>query len=71
MTDASAPVFSTASRDRVEHRQAEVLGAALARRDAADHLRAVIERLARVERAGLAGHPLRDDLRVAVDENAH
>jgi hypothetical protein len=42
-----------------------------ARRHAADHLRAVGERLLRVEGAGLAGHALRDDLGVPVDENAH
>ena len=47
------------------------VGAALARRHAADHLRAVGERLLRVERAGLAGHALGDDLGVAVDEDAH
>ena len=55
----------------VEHRQADMLGPALPRSDAADHLGAVSERLLRVERAGLAGHPLGDDLGVAVDEDAH
>ena len=45
--------------------------AALPRRDAADHLRAVGERLLGVEGAGLTGHPLGDDLGVAVDEDAH
>jgi hypothetical protein len=58
-------------RDRVEHRQADVGAAAFARRDAADHLRPVGERLLGVEGAGVAGHPLGDDLGVRVDENAH
>ena len=62
MTLAVAPVAATASRDRVEHRQAEMGRAALPRRHAADHLRAVGERLLRMERAGLAGHALGDDL---------
>src|SRR5689334_6936328 len=57
--------------DRVEHGQPEVRRAALPRRDSADHLRSVIKRLARVERARLAGHPLGDDPGVAIDEDAH
>src|SRR5689334_17760927 len=48
-----------------------MLGPALPRRHAADHLRAVSERLLRVEGAGLAGHPLGDDLRVPIDKDAH
>src|SRR3546814_15003588 len=44
---------------------------ALAGRDAADHLRAVIERGLRMEAAGLPGHALGDDLGVLVDEDAH
>src|SRR4029078_4954081 len=57
--------------DGIEHRKAEVLGAALSGRHAADHLRAIGERLTRMERAGLTRHPLRDDPGVAVDEDAH
>ena len=56
---------------RIEHGQTEVGGAALTGRHSTHHLRAVIERLARVERAGLAGHPLGDDLRVPIDKYAH
>src|SRR5437763_11842263 len=48
-----------------------MLGAAFAGGHAADHLRAVGERLLRMERAGLAGHPLGDDLGALVDEDAH
>src|SRR3546814_11557134 len=44
---------------------------ALAGRDAADHLRAVIERGLRMEAAGLPGYALGDDLGVLVDEDAH
>jgi hypothetical protein len=44
--------------------------AALAGRDAADHLGAVGDRLLGVEGAGLAGDPLGDDLGVRVDEDA-
>ena len=50
ITDALAPVFSTASCDRVEDRPALVGRAALARRDAADDRRAVGRRLLGVER---------------------
>jgi hypothetical protein len=40
--------------------------------NAADHLRAVVfKRLAGVERAGIAGHALRQDFRVLVDQNGH
>ena len=45
--------------------------AALARRDAADHLGAVGDRLLGVERALLAGEALADDLGVLVDEDGH
>src|SRR6185503_14558421 len=56
---------------RVENRQPKVRLAAFAGSHAADHLRAVGKRLLRVERAGFASHPLRDDLGVPVDEDAH
>src|SRR4051812_25229246 len=55
----------------VEDRQAEMLGTALPRSYAANHLRPVGQRLLSVEGAGFARHPLGDDLGVAVDENAH
>src|SRR5581483_2851915 len=54
-----------------EHRQAHMGLAALPRGHAADQLRAVGERPFRMERARFAGHPLRDDLRIPLDENAH
>src|SRR3546814_9624326 len=55
----------------IEHRQPVMRLPALAGRDAADHLRAVIERGLRMEAAGLPGHALVDDLGVLVDEDAH
>src|SRR5690348_4952528 len=55
----------------VEHRQADVFGAALAGRDSADQLGAVIQRLLRMEGALLAGEALADDLGVFVDQYAH
>ena len=55
----------------VEHRQAQMRLPALARRDAADHLRAVGNRLFGMEGALLAGEALADDLGVFVDEDAH
>ena len=67
---ALAPVFCTASATRVEQREAFLAGAALARRDAADDLRAVVAALRGVKGAGLA-HALADDACVLVDENAH
>ena len=48
-------------RHGVEHRQVQVLLAAAAGRDAADHLRAVLDALLGVERALLAGEALADD----------
>src|SRR3546814_11097515 len=45
--------------------------AALARRHAADHLRAIGQRLFGVESAGGTGHPLRDDIGILVDEDGH
>jgi hypothetical protein len=48
--------------DRVEHRQADMQAAALARGDAPDQLGAVVERLFGVERALLAGEALANDL---------
>src|SRR5690606_24466916 len=57
--------------DGVEHRQAEVLAAALARRHAADDLGAVVDHLLGVEGALGAGEALDDDLGVLVDQNAH
>src|SRR6185312_15986800 len=55
----------------VEHREADVLAAALAGRNAADQLGAVIQRLLRMEGALLAGEALADDLGVFVDQYAH
>ena len=57
--------------DGVEHRQADMRRAALARRHTADHLRTIGKRLFGVEGAGGAGHPLRDDLGILVDEDGH
>ncbi len=48
-----------------------MLAAALAGGHARDHLRAIGERLLGVERAGITGHALRDDLGVFVYEDAH
>jgi 2-oxoglutarate dehydrogenase E1 component len=56
---------------RVEYGQADMLGPAFPGGHARDHLSSVGERLLGMERAGLAGHPLRDDLGAAVDEDAH
>ena len=50
--------------DGVEHRQAQMRRAALARRSAADDLGAVGDRLLRMERAILAGEALGDDFGV-------
>src|SRR3546814_6293329 len=47
--------------DGVEHRQADMRRAALAGRDAADHLRAIGQSGFGVEGAGGAGHPLRSE----------
>ncbi|MNZ20484.1 hypothetical protein D3C78_375390 [compost metagenome] len=55
----------------VEHRQAEVSGAALARGHAADHLGTVGNRLFGVEGTLTAGEALADHLGVFVDQNAH
>src|SRR5690606_4785595 len=57
--------------DGVEHRQAQVLGAALARRHAAHDLGAVLDHLLGVEGALGTGEALDDDLGVLVDQNAH
>src|SRR5262245_1841395 len=56
---------------RVPDREALVGGAALARRHPAHHLRAVLLAAGGVERALLAGDPLHQDARIAVDEDAH
>ena len=58
-------------RDGVEHRQIEMRRAAFAGRGAADHLRAVGDRLLGMEGAVLAGEALADDLGVLVDEDGH
>jgi hypothetical protein len=55
----------------VEHRQADVRAAALARGHAADQFGAVFEHLLGMEGALLAGEALGDDLGVLVDQNAH
>src|SRR6185312_2831103 len=57
--------------DRVEHRQIEMLAAALAGRHAADHLGAVGDRLLGMERALGAGEALADDLRLGIDQDGH
>ena len=57
--------------DRIEHRKAEMRGAALARRHAADHARAVSDRLLGMERALRAGEALADDAGVLIDEDGH
>src|SRR5690606_16505283 len=58
--------------DGVKHRDAAEHGLpALARRDAADDLGAVGERLLGVEEADLAGDALDDEAGVLVDEDAH
>src|SRR5580704_8787684 len=61
----------TGLRDRLEYRQAEMDGAAFARRRAADHLGAVGNRLFGMEGTVLAGEALADDLGVFVDEDGH
>src|SRR5205823_6398098 len=58
----------------VEHRDLlwpRDLAAALARRDAGDDARAVLDHLLRVKRARRAGHALDDELGVESDEDAH
>jgi hypothetical protein len=57
--------------DRVEDRQAQMRGAALAGRHAADHLRAIGDGLFGMEGALRAGEALADDAGVFVDENGH
>ena len=56
---------------RVKDRQAEVFGAALAGRHAADHLGAIGDGLFRVEGALRAGEALADHLGVFVNQNCH
>src|SRR5690606_23587833 len=58
-------------RDRVIDRQPQMLAAAASRRDAGDDFRAVLEALLGVERALTPRKPLRDDLRLLADEDAH
>src|SRR6266568_3979738 len=57
--------------DGVEHRQAEMDRAALARRGAADHAGAVGDRLLGMERAVAAGESLAQHAGVLVDEHRH
>ena len=57
--------------DRVEHRQVEMLGAALARGHAADHPRAVGDRLLGVKGALRAGEALADHRRRRIDQDRH
>jgi hypothetical protein len=71
MTVALAPVHVRAPHARVEHRQVQVGGAALAGRHAADHLRAIGDGLFGMERALRAGEALTDHLGIFVDENGH
>ena len=53
------------------YRQAQMFAAALAGRHAADHLRAIGDRLFGVEGALGSGDPLADDFGVFVNENGH
>src|SRR5205807_5510847 len=55
----------------VEHRQVEVLGAALAPGDPADHPRAIGDRLLGMEGALRAGEALADHRRRRIDEDRH
>src|SRR5690348_3039921 len=55
----------------VVNRQADVLGAALAGRDAANQFGAVVQRLLRMEGALVTGKALADDLGVLVDQYGH
>src|SRR5438067_4935166 len=55
----------------IEHRHVEMLRAAFPRRHAPGHLRAVGDRLLRMERALRAGEALTDDRRRGVDEDRH
>src|SRR5437870_5609234 len=57
--------------DRVEDGKPQVRRAALAGRDATDHLRTAGHRLLGVERRVLASEALDDDLRILADEHAH
>src|SRR5262245_50841827 len=57
--------------DRVEDGEAEMGGAARARRHPADHARAVSDRLFGMERALRAGETLADDAGALIDENGH
>ena len=71
ITVAFARVFSTACAHRIEHRPAFVRRPALARRGAADDVRAVGRGLLRVERAFAAGQPLHEQARLIRDQNCH
>jgi hypothetical protein len=68
---SAAPGGGARFRHGVEHRQAEMRGAAFARRGAAHHLGAVGDRGFRMKGAVLAGEALADDLGVGVDEDGH
>ena len=57
--------------DGIEDRQAEMRRAALAGRDAADHLGAIVDACSAWNVPLLAGKALADDLRVLVDEDRH
>ena len=67
---ALAPVFATASATVLNSGKPSLHGAALAGRDAADDLRAVVAALVGVEGAGLA-EALDDNAGGLVDEDAH
>ncbi len=68
---ASAPVRSTASRPCRRSGARGRPGSALARRDAAHHLGAVVEAALGVEGPGRTGDALAENFRVSVDENGH
>jgi hypothetical protein len=57
--------------NRVEHRQAKVGLSALAGGHAAHHVRAIVQRLLRMEGALVPGESLADDFCIAVDQDAH
>ena len=73
--DAAQHGVGTGGRDRIahriEHRQAGDLGAALARRDAADDRRPAGHHALGEEPPGRAGDALHQDLRVRIDQDAH
>ena len=70
MHDAVAPVSALASLT-VLNCGRPIWSVPLTGRHTRNHLRPVIERLLRVEGAGVSGHPLSNDLGVLVYEDGH